>query len=173
MNIQRSLLVGATLAAVTLGGGGLAMAATNTSSTSGNTLVDKIATKFNLNKSDVQAVFDANRAEHRTQVQAKQKERLTQAVKDGKLTQAQADHIQSVRDEIDRLIGNTNPRNISAAVHAQIKQKLYDLHTWADQQNIDEKYVLGGHGRGGMHGMMGDKDASNNTSGSSNSSNTN
>lgn len=57
MNMKRSLLVGATLATVTLGGGGLALAATDTLSSSsgdGTSLVERIATKFNLNQSDAE-----------------------------------------------------------------------------------------------------------------------
>jgi hypothetical protein len=53
------------------------------------TLVTKIAEKFKLNKTDVQAVFDANRSERRASMEAKYEERLKQLVTDKKITEAQ------------------------------------------------------------------------------------
>src|SRR5690349_14401657 len=53
------------------------------------TLVQKIAQKFGLKESDVQTVFDEVRSEKQTEMQARFEEKLTQAVKDGKITEAQ------------------------------------------------------------------------------------
>ena len=167
MNAKRSLLVGATLATVLAGvsGASIVSAATDNSSTSGTTLVDKIASKFNLNKSDVQAVFDADRKDHETQREADIKDKLATAVKDGKLTQAQADHITQVMSEIKTLRGTTAPHEESDTVRDQIKAKLDDLRTWAKDNNVDTKYIMFGHG--GHGGPRHDADAS----GSSTSSN--
>lgn len=161
MNVKRSLLVGATLATVITGvsGAGIVSAATSSSSSSGTSLVDKIASKFNLNKSDVQAVFDQDRQEHGAQMEADQKEKLATAVKDGKLTQAQADHITQVMSEIKTLRGSTSPQEESDTVRSQIKSKLDDLRTWAKSNNVDMQYIMFGHGGpGGHRGMHGDMD---------------
>lgn len=165
MKLTRTLLVGATMATLAVGGvagAGLASADANSSS-GGTSIVDKIASKFNLNKADVQKVFDEDRAQHQAQREADQKQRLADAVKAGKLTQAQADHITSVMNEVKTLMGNTTPDQLSSETRSQIKQKLDDLHDWAKTNNIDMQYVMPGHGGpGGGHmgrGMgMGDPD---------------
>jgi hypothetical protein len=166
MNIKRTVLVGAAVAATAVGGaGGLGVASAATasdSSTSDTSIVDKIASKFHLNKSDVQAVFDADRKEHQAEREAQQKEQLAQAVKDGKLTQTQADHITSVLNEIKTLRGNTDPHNLSDDVRSQIKDKMDALRDWAKENNIDMHYVMVGHGpHGPGMGMMGDREAAN------------
>ncbi|MDB5166674.1 MAG: hypothetical protein JWM37_746 [Candidatus Saccharibacteria bacterium] len=151
MKIKRSLLVGATLASVAVGGigsVGLVSAAT-TDSASGTSIVDTIAAKFNLNKADVQAVFDEDRAAREAEREADQKQALADAVKAGKLTQAQSDHITSVLNEIKALRGDTDPHDLSGTVKDQIKTKMDDLRTWADDNNVDEQYIRfgrGGHG---------------------------
>ena len=63
--MKKSLLIGLSTTAVTIGIVGLAsIASAQTSSKADNSIVNKIATKFNLKKADVQAVFDTNRTEH-------------------------------------------------------------------------------------------------------------
>ncbi len=152
MNVRRKLLVGAAVATAVVGGvGGLgvASAATSTnSSTSDTSIVDKIASKFNLNKADVQAVFDADRKAHEADREAEQKQRLADAVSAGKLTQAQADHVTSVLNEIKTLRGDTDPHNLSDDVRSQIKDKMDALRDWADDNNIDMQYAMLGHGPG-------------------------
>ena len=95
---KRTLLAGAAIAAVgmgTLGTVGLASAATANDGSTGTSIVDKLVSKFNLSKEDVQAVFDEDRTERQAEMKANQQERLAQAVTDGTLTQEQADHIKT------------------------------------------------------------------------------
>ena len=54
-------------------------------------LVNAIATKFNLNAADVEAVVRAEFEARRAEMEAKMKEHLATLVKEGKITQAQAD----------------------------------------------------------------------------------
>lgn len=170
MNMKRSLLIGATFATVAFGSGGLAMAAAGTSTSSdGTSLAQKIASKFNLKASDVQTVIDADHTARHAQKEADAKARLAQAVKDGKLTQAQADHIQSVRDEVATLMGTSNPRDASSTVRDQIKAKTDALRAWATEQNIDTQYVSDGHGKGGFGGRRDGADDSTSSSSSSSS----
>jgi hypothetical protein len=156
MKLKKALLV--TGAASTIGlssvaGMGVASAAT-TGTTNSNTdgmssLVDKLATKFNLNKSDVQAVFDEDRSSHDAEMQQKLEERLNQAVTDGKITSAQKTLILNKQKEMktfmDSLKGKTADERDSA-----MKTKMAELKTWASDNNIPEDY-LGpmGHGPGG------------------------
>jgi hypothetical protein len=81
MNVKRSLIIGATVATVSMAGVGVASAATSSMGTGGDTLAQKIATKFGLNASDVQSVIDQNRQDNATQREANFKTNLATAVK--------------------------------------------------------------------------------------------
>ncbi len=155
MNVKSSLVVGATIATVVAGGiGGITYAATTTTTSSGGntTLVDKIASRFHLNKSDVQAVFDQDRQAHREQMHTEQQQRLTDAVAAGSLTQAQADHILSVQQEIRNLMGSANPHELSDSVRQQIMTKREELHSWAQTNNISLQDLMGPRGDNAHHG---------------------
>ena len=54
-----------------------------------SSIVQKLTQKFGLKESDVQAVFDDAKKECQSQMQAKFEDQLSQAMKDGKLTDAQ------------------------------------------------------------------------------------
>jgi hypothetical protein len=152
--IKHSLLVGATAASLGLAaitGIGMASAASNSSGQT--SLIDQIASKFNLNRDQVAAVFTADRAQHHAQMQADQAKRLAQVVTDGKLTQAQADYITGAQREIDNLMSSADPGQESDATRASIRQKIDTLRTWAKDNNIDQQYVgPGGPGMGGPGG---------------------
>ena len=175
--VKKSLLVGAGVATIGLAGlsgAGIASAASNTSTTGNDSLVDKIANTFHLDKSQVQAVFDQNREEHRANMDAKRANALKQAVTDGKITQAQADHITAVWREIDDLRGTTKPSDLSGTTRDQIKQKMDDLRDWLKQQHIDlRKMGMMGAGRGHGFGHGMDHDADDQSSTSSSSATTN
>ncbi len=53
------------------------------------TLISRIAQKFNLKEADVEAVFEAVRDEKQEEMKQERAERLSQAVKDGVITEAQ------------------------------------------------------------------------------------
>ncbi len=89
-------------------------------------------------------------------MKANQQERLAQAVTDGKLTQGQADYIKATVAEIDALRGTGSPEDQDDTVRDQVKAKIDALRTWAEDNNIDMRYVMGGHGGpGGPGGRMG------------------
>lgn len=158
-HIKTALVVGAGVTAMSLGSLGVVSAATDSSSSDPeSSLVSKIASKFNLNKSEVQAVFDQEHADRRAEMKTERASALKQAVTDGKLTQAQADHITAVWAEIDALMGSKKPSEQSDATRKAIKAKMDGLRTWAKQQNLDLGSIVGLHGRGGPghgHGEMG------------------
>lgn len=129
------------------------------SSQEGTSLVQKISTKFGLNQSDVQAVFDEQRNEQQTKMQAKFEERLTQAVKDGKITEEQKAKILQKFSELkaqkqaDRdAFKNMTPEERKAA----FKKQHEELKAWADANGIDMKNLFGALGPGmgmGKHMM--------------------
>jgi len=139
-------------------------------------IVQKIADKFNLQIADVQAVFDQDKtdrqAEMQIKMQAKFEERLAQAVTDGKLTEVQKQAIIAKRAELQTTMqsGATNlltenSKNMTAAERqaAQAERKTAmeaqrtELETWAKQNGIEAKYLvgLGGFGFGSPGGDRG------------------
>jgi polyhydroxyalkanoate synthesis regulator phasin len=155
MNIKKPIIATAALAVVSLasiGGVAAAHATTNSDSSNGTSIIDKLVTKFNLNADEVKAVFDEDRSAHEAERRANQAERLATAVTDGDLTQEQADYITKALAEIDTLRGDSIPEDEDDTVREQIKEKMDALRTWAEDNDVDMKFI--GHG-GGHHGGFG------------------
>ena len=167
---KKTLLVAGavtTLGTIASVGLGSVYAATNTSGS--GTIVDKIATKFNLNKDEVQKVFEEDRAEKETEHQQAMEERLTQAVTDGKLTEdqkakilAKMAELKANRPNMEELKNKTPEER-----HQLMEQHRTELEQWAKDNNIPEEYmpfhirVKAGGGPGGPEGgvMMFTKEA--------------
>ena len=153
---------GAAVVVGLVGATGVGLASAQSSSTSGNSLVDKIASTFNLNKADVQKVFDEDRADHEAQRAADIKTKLDAAVKDGKLTQAQEDaliakfkEMKATMDANRDAMQNKTDAERKAAMDAQRTA----FQKWLTDNNIPEEYArfgMGGHGHGFGHGGPGD-----------------
>lgn len=165
--MKRHLAIAATAATIGIAGlgAGAASAATNNSATKTDpmsSLVDKIASKFNLNKTEVQQVFDEQRTAMETEREQTAKDRLAQLVKDGKLTQAQADAITAKRAELQKqreANKDSFKDKTEAERKAEMDKRKTELEAWAKQQGIDTKYLRlvmgGGHGHGGPGGPRG------------------
>lgn len=155
--LKRTLILSAGVASVGVAGlAGIttASALTNTHSSTGTSIIDKIASKFNLNKDDVKAVFDEDRAQHQADMKEKRTEALKTALSDGKITQAQYDHIVTAQNEIDALMDSSeSPREQSDETKAAIKSKFDALRTWMKDQNLTPSSLGLGFGvRGHGHG---------------------
>lgn len=121
-----------------------------------SSIVQQLTQKFNLNPADVQSVFDQNRAVRTAQMQTNFEARLTQDVKDGKITDAQKQFILQKRQELQtqRQTNRDSFKNMNAeARKAVITTQRQDLQNWAKQNGIDIKYFFGGFGMRG-HGWM-------------------
>lgn len=148
--------------------GGVAVYASTTSGSSNmSSLVNAIAQKFNLNPSDVQAVFDQQKTQMQAQMkdkmaqnqaQAKQKftDTINQGVTDGKITQAQADLIIAKKAELDaqkptfdatKQTGSQTPKTKAemqadmTARQAQMKAQQDALTKWASDNSIPADYL--------------------------------
>lgn len=148
MNIKKPLLVlgaatGIGLAGVT----GIGVASATTSKTGGtDTIIDKIATRFNLKKEDVAAVFDEERAAHKAERQQQVEERLTQAVQDGKLTEEQKAKVLAKLEELK--VKREAWKGKTPEERRQAKQDLrQELKQWAKDNNIPLSYLMPMHGR--------------------------
>lgn len=151
--------VAAMVAVTGLTGLGMASAATqNNGSHPMSGLVSAIAKKFNLKESDVQSVFDANRAEMKAKRDNEVKTELATLVKDGKLTQAQADAITAKRAELQK-IREANRASMDSKTDAERKAAMdaerTALDKWFSDNGIstDYRYLVFGGGRG--HGGPG------------------
>lgn len=123
-------------------------------------LVDKIAQRFNLNKSDVQKVFDENRSEHQAARQQHYEYRLSQAVKDGKLTEDQKTKLLDKLNELQSREEDLEDKT-SQQRYQNIEQDHDALKQWAQDNNIPQRYLPGSmHGSRPM-GIHGDTDQTN------------
>jgi len=159
---KKSFIVaaGATALGFATLGGATAIHAAGTTSISTDpesTLVQMLATKFNLNTTAVQAVFDQEQQDEQIAQAANEKIRLDADVTAGKITAAQETLIITKQAEeqtfMASLKGDSNTTR-----QAAIKTEETALKTWATTNNIPEQYVHlmgspGGHrGPGGPDG---------------------
>ncbi len=137
-----------------------------------STIVNKLATKFNLNVADVQAVFDEVKSEGESQMKAAEAARLSAAVTAGKLTQAQADLITAkkaelkiqmeakltsmksqIRVDLSTLTAEQRKaemQKMQTERKAVMEAEQTALETWATSNGIPTEYLqfLGGFGGG-------------------------
>jgi hypothetical protein len=144
-------------------------------------LVSAIASKFNLNQADVQAVFDEQKSKMKADRQVKMAEmetkrraefvtRLSGLVTAGKLTQAQADAIKAKRTELQAQREADKPgmesmKNMTEAERqtamearkTKMEAERTALKQWAADNGISEEYIMmaGEMGMGGGHGRGG------------------
>lgn len=139
MKLNQKIVAGGAAAIIaTLGLGGAAMAATSTDTNPQDSLAQKIADKFHLNKSDVQTVIDQNHQDRQAKHEQMLKDRLDQAVKDGKLTQDQETKLLA---ELKTLHDETKTDN-QADRHANRKAMHDKLDQWSKDNGIDLSKVM-------------------------------
>jgi predicted phage gp36 major capsid-like protein len=160
-------------------GAGVAHAATSSSDSNNpmSSLVDAIATKFNLDKTQVQQVFDEQKTKMDAEREQEVKDELAQLVTDGKLTQAQSDAITAKRAELEkeREANRDSFKDKTAEERkSEMDTKRTELEQWAKDNGIDTQYLkyVFGHGPGGRggHGPGGHNAPDDNTSDSSDNS---
>lgn len=165
--MKKSLLVVGAVTSIGLAsatGIGIASAATATNTSDSSSLVDKLASKFNLKKSDVQSVFDQDRSEREAEREARLETELTQAVTDGKITSAQKDTILAKHKEVKAAMEATKDSmkdKTATERKAAMDQRRADIEAWAKQNSIPSeylRYVTGGHGPHGAMGPGGPRD---------------
>lgn len=104
-------------------------------------VVARLAETFNLDESEVQAVFEAVRDEKRDEMEKRREQRLSDAVTDGVITEEQKQAI------LDR----------QETMQQEREQNREDLQAWFTEQGIDaealQQYMgFGPHGGPGFHG---------------------
>lgn len=115
---------------------------TQPSSTPTPTFLDKLVTKFGLNKAEVQTAINEYRTERQQAAQTRFEANLTTAVQNGELTEAQKQLIINKHNELVK---------IRETQFQQRQTQRTELETWATQNGIDIKYF--GQGRKSDNGM--------------------
>ena len=158
--LTKSLIVASVLGTIGAGGlatAGIASAATTPSTDPMSSLVDKIASTFNLDKTKVQQVFDTQRATREADREKQQATELQAMVDNGTITAAQKTAIEAKIAELkkSREADITTKKNLTDAERkAKMDEKRTELESWAQEQGIDLtklKGILGG-GPGGPGG---------------------
>jgi polyhydroxyalkanoate synthesis regulator phasin len=127
-----------------------------------SSLIEKIAQKFNLNKDEVQKVFDEEREERVTAMEERFAKILDEAVAKGELTEAQKSLIIAKRAEMKSDFESKRDENKDLSreeMQTKIKAERESLEKWASDNGINVKYLMGmgGFGRGGHGGPYGPK----------------
>jgi len=126
MLTKKSLLIAGAVTTLGLAGAFGTHAAFATHNMNNDELVEKIATKFNLNEADVQAVFDEYKSDQEAE---RTSEYLQKLVDKGKITAQQKTLIE---DKLSELRDKKN-------------QEMADLRAWADANGIsDVDYITKG-----------------------------
>ena len=113
-------------------------------------IVERIAAKLNMQPSQVQSVLDEMQNEKHTEMQTHLEERLTQAVTDDKITEAQKQAILSKHAEMQ-----TKMETLKDLTPEQRRTEMEKIHeemkAWAGENDIDFPFI--GFGRGFHMGM--------------------
>ena len=146
----------------TLAAGGFFFA-NNASADSSNpreSIIERIASRFNLNKDDVKSVFDEDRKEREEEMEKRFEERLSQAVKDGKITEDQKSLILAKHEELRKERGSDfkDRKNMTPEERrSEAEKHRSEMEAWAKTNNIPDEFVgpsfngrMGGPGGLGM-----------------------
>lgn len=152
MKISKSVLaagVFTTITAASIMGIGAASAQSN----SGNNIVDKIATKFSLNRDEVQSVFDEQHDEKKAKHEQRQATRLQELVDNGAITADQKTALEAKRTEMESKRDALKDQNLTREeIRTQMESTRIEFEAWAKDQGIDLGAIRPeGMGRGGQH----------------------
>ncbi len=132
-----------------------AVSADSSSTDPQGSLVQKLADKFHIDKTQVQAVFDADRAEHQAKQEDNYKQRLEKAVTDGKLTSAQKDAVLTEHNKLAAEMKAAMEQSSGSDPRTAMEKIKKEAQDWATQNNIDAKWLMGFGGMKGGHGGPG------------------
>jgi len=132
-----------------------------------DTFISKLAGKLGIDVDKIKTAFDDLFKEHQTEMQSKADERLSQAVTEGKITEAQKKLILEKQKELQekRESNRETFQNMSEEERRTAMEKeRTDLETWAKNNGIDLSYMMGfrrGFGKGFKIGRMHSENNSN------------
>lgn len=134
-----SFLTAAVIAGTILTVPSAAYAATTTQNPF-SSFIQSLAQKLGITQDKVQSAVDTLRTERQKEMQKLYEEKLTQAVKEGKLTEAQKKLL---------LEKHASLKNQFDADWKKRQDQRNQLQDWLEKNNIDPQYLFGGYGRMG------------------------
>lgn len=148
---------------LTAGGFFLVGTASADSSRQRTSIIERIASRFNLNKNDVQSVFDEQRKAHQEEMTKQLETRLSEAVSKGTITEEQKSLILTKHEELqkEREADLEARHDMTPEERRADAQKHRDeMKAWAEANNIPSEFVGigmrdGAHGRGDGSGRFG------------------
>lgn len=138
--------------------GGVNAASAQTASNPQSSIIEAIATKFNLNKDEVEEVFDEEREAHKEAFEANRTKRLDALVADETITQDQKLAIEAKLSEMEAEHEENKDamKNMSESERkATMEKKHAELETWAKEHDLvlkDLRGIFGGPHMGRHHG---------------------
>ncbi len=119
-------------------------------------VISKIAQKFNLNEADVKAVFDEDMNARHEEMKKQMEEKLTQAVKDGKITEAQKQAIQEkfAQPFMVKFKPTAGQEMSEEEMKTMHEQKKSEMDAWLSQNGLTHETLreVMGHPKGFGHG---------------------
>jgi len=149
------VIIGVAVAAllITLVGGYSVFAASKQTAQSYPPVIEKLVQAFGLERGKVDKVLGDFKQEREAQHKATLEQKLSQDVKDGKITAKQKDAILKKMDELQNEMKN-KMETFKALTPEERRQAMEkqrtDLETWAKENGIDLKQFM--FGFGGRHG---------------------
>lgn len=99
-------------------------------------VIDRLVSRFNLNKNDVEKVFEENQAARQAERKTEIEEKLNQAVSEGKLTNDQKNALIQKMDEMRAR--RDDLRNLSREERRQkMTEHRTEMQKWASDNGID------------------------------------
>jgi len=115
-------------------------------------IIENLAAKFNLDPVAVEQVFEDTHTQRIS-------DRLTEAVSDGDITEAQKKLILDKMSEFETKVAAINDQELTATERHEAMENLREeLKDWADQNDIDMPLLMMGGAMGGRRGGMMDRE---------------
>lgn len=121
-----------------------------------STMTKTLAAKLGVSEDKVKEAFNSMKAEREAQMKTSLETKLTQAVKDGKISDAQKQAIITKFGQEKNKIDPTTFKDMTPAQRkAEMEKRKTDLEAWAKENNLDLSTInsLTGHGKGGKRFM--------------------
>ncbi len=129
MNRKKVIIIATVLGVLIMTGAfgaGVVVAANST--TTKKSIVERLSERFNLNAYDVKKVFTEAQEERLQAMRDAREERLAEAVKEGKITEAQKT---TILKKVDKILEKQK----------ELMDLQQELRDWADDNNIDLKIL--------------------------------
>lgn len=140
MSIKQPLLIAGAVAGVSMAAIAGARAVSAATGPPADSIINRIATKFNLDKEEVAQVFEEEHEARHAKMQQKLEERLDEAMKEGKLTEEQKAAILAKLEELQPERESWQAK--TPEERREAKKELHaDLKEWAEDNDIPLKYL--------------------------------